>query len=263
MSTTYRQADGSFTSDGPIFAGLASAGDTGTMALAIARSWYAVERVIPTAAAVGFALHETNYKTNERDIETSGHTTGGVFQLDLPTVSPFVLGDAIAAGMPEKDVFTLDDACAVFAARCRYYLARLQRNVDAYNAKNGIAAVNWDSPPSDIWAYVAIAHNQGLGAALLTVTTYGLDWAGYKARNPTVNISMDRGSGIYGDDVISGGPDYTQEMSAPFDASGATIPAPLFGSFFESNLRLALVAALLIAVGYFFLVNKTPLKGTL
>ena len=220
MSTSYRQADGSFTSDGPIYAGGASAGDTATMARAVAVSWYKVERVIPTQFAVGTQLHETNYKINERDIEASGHTTGGGFQLDVPTFSPFVVGDAVSAGMPDKDVYDLDDACAIFAARARYYLTRIISATNKYNAAQGAAALDESALPSDIWAYVAIAHNQGLGAALLTIATYGLDWSAYKARNPTVNIAMDRGSGIYGDDVISGGVDWDDSLANPTDASG-------------------------------------------
>jgi hypothetical protein len=53
----------------------------------------------------------------------------------------------------------------------------------------------------DVWAYLALAHNQGLGAALKTIRTYGLDWDAYKKRNPTMTGIIE-----YGDDCISGGP---------------------------------------------------------
>lgn len=268
--SSYRQADGTFTSGGKVLAGGASSSTDA--AAAVAAAWLRTgEKVIPPQFAVGTAPHESGYAVNIRDIESTGHTTGGVFELDIATLSPFIVGDAIAAGMPEKDVFNLDDACSIFAARCRYYLARIVSAANAYESSNSTGMTWPDAPPagSQIWAYVAIAHNQGLGSAssgkgaLGTIARYGVDWAGYKSRNPTVNIAVDRGSGIYGDDVITGGPDWSEGLANPFDASGAAIDVPTVDAFTSSRIRLALVLTLLALVAYYFAINKTPLKGTL
>lgn len=267
MSTSYRNADGSFSSQRSAAVLAGNASNPSDAAAAGAAAWLRVEGVIPPQFAVGTMRHETNYVVNERDVEPNGHTTAGVFQLDLPTLVPFVLGDAVAAGMPEKNVYDLDDACAIFAARCRYYLARIFAAAADYNSANGIAPFDESNPPADVWAYVAIAHNQGLGSAssgkgaLGSIAQYGLDWSAYKQRNAgAVNIATDRGSGVYGDDVISGGPDFTPGMAtAPFDGGGAlTIDA-----YTSSRLRFALLLGLVAACLYFFVLNRTPLKGTI
>jgi hypothetical protein len=262
--STYRQADGTFTGSGAIYAG--GGADTASRARAVAAAWYAVERDIPTSFAVGVALHESNYATNIRDIETSGHTTGGIFEVDLPTIYPYAeIGDAARVKMPWLDPFDLDDCCKIFAARSRSNLLRIVAAANKWNAAHGLAAISSDAPTPDVYSYMAIAHNQGTGAALLSIQTYGMDWAAYKARpeNVDVNVAIDRGSGIYGDDVRSGGVDFTSDMLTPFDASGAVIPPPVIDAFMQSQLLLGVCLVLLGLVAYYFVIVKTPLKGTI
>jgi hypothetical protein len=262
--STYRQADGTFASSGAIYAGGGT--DPASRARAVAIAWYKVERDIPTSWAVGVSLHEGNYAINIRDIEPNGHTTGGVFEVDLPTLSPYPeIGDAARVKMPWLNPFDLDDCCKIFAARSRSNLLRIVAAANKWNAAKGLPLIASNPPPPDVYSYMAIAHNQGLGAALLSIQTYGMDWAAYKARpeNANVNVAIDRGSGIYGDDVVSGGVDFTSDMLAPFDASGAVIPPPVIDAFVQSQLMLVALLGLLALVVYFFVIVKTPLKGTI
>jgi hypothetical protein len=261
---TYRQPDGSLTSGGPLLAGgYVGAADA---AMAVAIAWYRVEREIPTATAVGFASHESGYATNIHTVEPNGHTTGGVFEIDLPSVYPyFNKGDAVAVGAPWLNWWDLNDCCAIFAARLRGYKVRIIAAANAYNAANGANPIDETALPADLYSYLGIAHNMGIGTALQSIKTYGMDWAAFKARpeNAGLNIVQARSGGTYGDDVVSGGPDFTEAMIVPFDSAGALIPPPAIDAFWWSNIRLALFVALVVAVLYFFAVNKTPLKGTL
>lgn len=266
MSTrTYRQPDGSLTSGGPLLAGGYVNGADAAMAVAIA--WYRVEREIPTATAVGFAYRESGYATNIHTVEPNGHTTGGVFEIDLPTVYPYPnKGDAVTVGAPWLNWWDLNDCCAIFAARLRGYKVRILAAVKSYNEANGLAALDESALPNDFYSYLGIAHNLGIGTALSSIKTYGMDWGAFKARpeNASLNIVQERNGGnTYGDDVVSGGPDFTEAMIVPFDSAGAVIPPPAIDAFWWSNIRLALFIALLVALLYFFAVNKTPLKGTL
>lgn len=268
MSTQYRQADGTFTSNGAMLAGGAAAGDTASAAMAVARAWYAVERDIPVAAAIAFAGHESGFVTNIYTVESNGHTTGGVFEIDLPSLYPyFNKGDAVVVGMPDKanSWYDLDDCCLIFAARLRGYKVRIIAAANSYNAANGLAPVDETQLGVDFYAYLGIAHNLGIGTAISSIRTYGMNWAAFKARpeNASLNIVQDRANGNYGDDISTGGKWFTEDMAAPFDAAGAVIPAPVIDAFWQSNIRLGVVLVLLALVAYFFAINKTPLKGTL
>ena len=75
--------------------------------------------------------------------------------------------------------------------------ARYTRLVQAASAWDGTL---WTTGISSLWAYLALAHNQGLAAALKTIAKYGVDWPAYKARNPQL-----ADMGRYGDDCITGG----------------------------------------------------------
>jgi hypothetical protein len=249
------------------------ASSPGECARQIAQAWLACTRTIPPQFAVGTALHESSYTLNELDVEPNGHRTGGIFQLDVATVNPLNKGDAARVGMFEKSVYVLDDACAIFAALCEvYHLPRIYDAVDAYNAANGLAPINRDNPPPDVWAYLAIAHNQGLGpgdtgtkGALGTILNHGLDWAAYKARNANetagwARIGQPRSDGaVYGDDVITGGRDWDPSYAIPFDDAGA---APAIDAGTEARIRLGALLALALALAW-LLVRRMPLGEVL
>jgi hypothetical protein len=214
----------------------------------VAAAWLQASTVIPPQFAVGTAKHETSYTLNERDTEPSGKQTGGIFQLTLGGTSQDLLGDAALQGFPEADVYTLAGSCKVFAAKQERQLAKIQAAVDSYNAANGIAAIDWSSPPTDVWAYLGYAHNVGIGSAssgkgcLATIARYGLNWEAFKQRNAgKVNFATDRDGGVYGDDCISGGADFTSDMAAASSSS----PAPLVSARNEARLRVGLLVALL------------------
>jgi hypothetical protein len=245
---------------------------------AVAAAWLRFTRVVPPQFAVGTARHETNYKINEQDVEPDGHTTGGIFQLDVPTASPyFSIGDAAAAGMPEKDIYDLDGACAVFAALCERRLTRILDAADKFLAGAGWGPLDRSSPPPDVWAYLAIGHNLGMGTCLKSIASYGLDWADFKRRNgdgaaKPLNIAIDRGSGVYGDDVISGGPDWEEDFADPFavddagnvitDSAGApiVIPEPLLSAATQSKLRLGLLGLLALLLILYAMGQARPWK---
>jgi hypothetical protein len=261
MGERFIQPDGSQVADGP--------GVRATVTpRAVAKAWLRETRVIPPQFAVGTALHESSYTLNEIDLPTAGskdHTTGGIFQLDVATFVPINIGDAAAVGMPDKNIYDLADACAVFAALSERRLRRILDAADLWLADHQYGPLDHFNPPPDVWAYLALAHNQGLGACLKTIAAYGLDWADYKRRNPTVNISMVRNGRIYGDDAIGGGPDWLDEFANPFDEDAAgdevAIPAPTISAAASSQLRLSLLVLLALLLVYYAMGARPSLKG--
>lgn len=144
---------------------------------------------IPAQYFVGTAQHESNFAANEIDTEESGYVSKGLYQIAEDEAAPIMHG----ANLCDPVIATL-----VFA--------RLQeRRLDA------ILAHVPNAKQPDVWAYLAIAHNEGLGTwaadgkgALGTICRNGVNWPGYKARNYGRPICD------YGDDVISGGARWLQ-----------------------------------------------------
>lgn len=133
---------------------------------------------------VGTAQHEANFAVNERDTETSGFQTWGVYQISEE--------EARAVGLKSANLLNLLEATQVM-------IRLAERNRRAVREAAGILTTQPD--PDDLPAYVALAHNQGNGAVRKTIYSHGVDWAGYKRRNPLIRIV----SSGYGDDAISGG----------------------------------------------------------
>lgn len=159
----------------------------------IVAAWRRYAQRIPAKFALGTAQHESNFTLNEIDTEMSDYVSKGVYQLSD--------GEAAEAGFQHANLLELEDATRVFCILCE---RRLKRIIN-------VARLAEESLPVDVWAYLALAHNQGLSAALKTIELHGLNWAAYKLRNPQL-----AGMGRYGDDVISGGSHWTKELdSAP------------------------------------------------
>lgn len=148
----------------------------------VVAAWLRYTQRIPAEFALGTAQHESNFTLNEVDTEESGFTSKGVFQLSEE--------EANDVDFPEADLLDLEDATKVFCLLCE---RRLQRIIQ-------VANLHAENLPADVWAYLALAHNQGLDAALKSIERYGLNWTAYKQRNPQF-----KGMAAYGDDVISGG----------------------------------------------------------
>lgn len=151
----------------------------------VAAAWRSACPTIPAQYACGTAQHESTYTINEVDTEETGFVSKGIFQL-----SDEEAGDA---KKPDADLLTLGDSVLVLSNRALYRLNEIVRTA----LRVGCVV---DPFPPDVWAYLAIAHNEGLGAAEKTILAHGLDWAAWKSRNPHLAAMA-----AYGDDVISGG----------------------------------------------------------
>ena len=136
-------------------------------------------RRIPVKYFVASAERESSFATNEVDTEPNGYISEGLYQLSKSEAS-----DVGMAGADLLDPVLSTRVFAKLQERRLSAIAKLTGNV---------------LKEPDVWAYLAIAHNQGLGACLKTIKMYGLDWKEYKARNPTSRICA------YGDACISGG----------------------------------------------------------
>lgn len=150
---------------------------------------------------VGTCFHEAGC-TNEWDTEVATASSPSGFQ----SVGAYQIGDeeARAYGYQLVDMLDFDKATACMVKLAEHNRARLRTFA-------GLAA---DAPDPDYvdpkgvtWkggtmrAYLAIAHNHGTGYAQLTIARYGMDWAKYKARNPTDDIVAH----VYGEDCVTGG----------------------------------------------------------
>ena len=145
--------------------------------------WRSYSVQIPAQYALGTAQHETNWTLNEVDTEDSGFVSMGIFQLSDE--------ERKQVGLPAANLLALEDACKVLALVAAQRLTLLLQE----------SAITDPPYPSDIWAYLAVAHNEGTQAALKTIRRHGLDWMQWKRRNFQQLGNMCN----YGDDCISGG----------------------------------------------------------
>lgn len=146
-------------------------------ALNLANLLVNIDPVVPLTYYLGTAQHETNWATNERDTEESGFQSWGLFQLSEE--------EAADVGMPQADLMNPVQTCLVMVHLTNRRRTRIRE----------VAKITGGDPP-DLCAYLAIAHNQGLGAAIKSIQNHGLDWAAYRHRNPNARIIP------YGDDCL-------------------------------------------------------------
>lgn len=132
---------------------------------AVAHAWRARTAKIPAQYAVATAQHESDFTVNEVDTEPSGFVSKGIFQL-----SDEELHEAGLAN-PGGDLLTLEGAVDVLATIAGRRLDRI------------LAAAKLDAPTPDVWFYLALAHNEGMGACLKTIAAHGLDAAAWTERN--------------------------------------------------------------------------------
>jgi hypothetical protein len=165
---------------------------------------------IPMQHFLGSAQHESDLTVNERTAEGNGQNSDGLYQLNF--------GEAVRALRPDANLLDIDDNTLVFATLADARLTKCVGAANDYNAANGLAALDETNLPPDIWAYVAIAHNQGDAAAVKSISTYGLDWNAYQSRNASVQGVAEHLS--YYADAISGGSYWRDEFGAPSPAGG-------------------------------------------
>lgn len=149
-------------------------------------------------------------------VATCFHEAGCTNEWDTEIASPscpegFVSVGAYQIGAEEAQrfAFTLEDMLDLDkASKCMVHLAEHNRLMLRNYAKLGSAVdPDYTDEHGKVWpggnmrAYLAIAHNKGLGYAKKTIERYGLDWSAYKRRNPTDNLVAHG----YGEDCITGG----------------------------------------------------------
>lgn len=170
---------------------------------------------IPDAYYLGTIDHESDF--NPYTVSDGGKSLG-LYQVNA--------SEAAEAG-ESGNLFDVD-----VNTRVMVYLA--ERNRAAIRNLIGLSSNVLD--PWDMGAYLSIAHNQGLGAALETIREYGMDWAAYKDRNKNIVKPGFNGPAIvrYGDDVL-----YTIEV-----LSDGTVVAGKTGVSHGQFLLLAGLGAL-------------------
>lgn len=145
-----------------------------------------VGTVIAEQYFLGTAKHESNWATNERDMEPADHrglrfTSWGLYQLSDE--------EAKTVGRPRAKLLDLQESTWILAK-----LAEIRRV-----AIRGALKLEAMAPdPDGMEAYLAIAHNLGLSSCITSLRKHGLDWPGYKSRNPTLRIV----SSGYGEDCL-------------------------------------------------------------
>src|SRR6266567_4824241 len=162
----------------------------------VAAAWRAATRPIVTVLgpltisaryAVGTAQRESDFSLNEVDTEPSGFVSTGIFQLSDD--------ERQEVKLPGVDMTTLDGSISVMvplSQRRMISICQATVNIGGQSITNALRG--------DLYAYLAIAHNEGLHAALKSIGRYGLDWLAWKTRNPHLSQM-----GYYGDDCITGG----------------------------------------------------------
>jgi hypothetical protein len=136
---------------------------------------------------LGTARHETNFAVNEVDYGDSAGTTYGPFQVTDAEAKRYG-----STGL--QCAQSLDEASRVF----------MRLALDNALQVAAYASLSIYNPPGEFYAYLALAHNQGLKAAHKTIVTYGFDWARYVERNQGAHPEW---ISYYGDCIPSGGLD--------------------------------------------------------
>jgi len=132
------------------------------------------------------------------------------------SVGPFQIGDEEARryGFKLEDMVDLGKAteCMIRMAEDNRKSLRAVLGLAPDKEDPGYVDLSGRSwPGGTMRAYLAVAHNKGMGYARLTIHRYGMDWDAYKSRNVHDNL-VDHG---YGEDCITGGPQWPGAAPAP------------------------------------------------
>lgn len=197
----------------------------------VAALWLKYSTRIPPQFAVAVARHESSYTLNERDTEPSGKQTAGIFQITLGGTAVDTLGDMTLTGFPEGDWRDLDDCCRAFAVLMERLLDKLEAAAGKISDSDFFAAGGA--------GYLAWGHNAGRGQPQKSIQRYGLDWKATRQRNAGGDY-FDNHIGPYGDDCITGGPDWDPAFAVPSSAD-----VPVIDARTSSRLRIGLLVVLL------------------
>lgn len=196
----------------------------------VADAWRRHSTQIPVTYAVGTVTRESGFDPLCNTPEGNGTRSLGLYQVNAQ--------EAAQVGFADADLLDGEACTQVFA--------RLQ--------EGRIPSLTiYGNREPDLWAFLGIAHNQGVGAAQKTLASYGMDWVAYKERNGVKHPNWSR----YGDSCIDGGERFgevTGGDAGPFPLSD------ILGDWFDfrtdepvsstSDVALPFIAALGAAVLY-------------
>lgn len=159
----------------------------------LVKLWKLYTVAVPPQYAIGSADHETGFTENEADTEEDGTTTFGVYQCteeEARRVGFALAADVKDNGLERVDLLTAEGCTRVFVRLAERHL------IDILTAAN-LKDVPMQQLPPDVWSYLFLGHNQGMGrfapaskrhagekaGALGSIADHGLDWNAYKQRN--------------------------------------------------------------------------------
>ena len=159
---------------------------------------------------VGTCFHEAGTSAEwDTEIATPSSPTGFI------SVGAYQIGDEEARrfGYQLEDMLDLDKA-----TMCMVRLAEANRAAMRFEMKlaDDVQDPDYQDSHGVIWAagsmraYLCLYHNHGGGFARTTIARYGMDWAKYKNRNPADLVVAHS----YGDDGVTGGPNYPRDSVA-------------------------------------------------
>jgi|SRR5688572_29322202 len=166
---------------------------------------------VPDAYFLCTAQHESGFDAQAIASEPNGTRSLGLYQISE------------ASGYP--DLLTLD-------GNTRAMVEITERNRLEIREAAGLGI--YDPDPWDMGAYLSVAHNQGLGAALETIEEYGMDWEAYAARNGEVVKP-----GFDGPRIVQRGWDCLY-AAAPGASAGWSLMGGLLGVFVAAGIAVVL-----------------------
>jgi hypothetical protein len=133
--------------------------------------------ILPPGLYVGIAARETNFAINEHD--TDFDANGNVVD------NSYGLFQSPNAGDISTDVNDFGAAMSSMQSICEGY----------YNQICNASGIDPSNPGNnDPFAYVCWAHNNGIGAVLQSISTYGMDWQATITRNQSAASGGDSGA---------------------------------------------------------------------
>lgn len=134
-----------------------------------------VEQIAGNSSAViappfvsGIARRETGLAVNEEDTDKNADGTVKAATFGLLQITKAEQARTGIAG-------DLNDPAVNIAVFCKL----MESNLGEIAQAAGFSTV---SIPADAWKYLAWSHNNGIGAVLKSIRTYGMDWNALKAR---------------------------------------------------------------------------------
>lgn len=197
--------------------------------------WSKYTTRIPAQFAVGLAERESSFDASEVDDYKSGTRVtpvdGGKYTVGLFQISESEYRE-IEGDTGQWYVTALQDVETNVRVFARYMEKRLDTIESLAGAKE-----------PDVWAYLALAHNAGIGMVRETIQKYGMDWEAFKTRN----AGTDQGKrwARYGDAAINGGTKWTDAIAEFAEEAAQVVESVTL----DENGDVDTTAIVLIALG--------------